>query len=112
MNIVGIIFLVACGAMLFSLPRRLAPFPLLLSAMYMGINEQLEIGPAHFTVNRLLVMIGTVRVLSKGERIFGGLNTLDRLMIAWAAWAVVSSLFHVAGALIFRLSHDFRGYRF
>jgi len=53
----------------------------------------------------MLVSAGVIRIIVKGERIAGGMNSLDRLMILWAVWALFSSVFHKnpSGALIFRL---------
>jgi hypothetical protein len=75
----------------------------LLSAAYIGIGEQLEIGAAHFTANRVLITVGFLRIILKGERMAVGWNSLDWAMLLWAIWAVFSSVFHAAGTLIFRL---------
>jgi len=103
MNGVGYLFLLVAGVLLLKLPRRWAPLPLLVSAAYIGIGEQLEIGPAHFTINRLLVIIGFLRVWTKREHLAGGWQPLDRLMLIWALWAIVSSFLHSTFPLVFRL---------
>jgi len=62
----------------------------------------LELGPATFTAVRLLVTIGFVRVLSRREKIAGGINTLDKMVFAWAIWLIVSSIFHTGNVLVLR----------
>ena len=76
------------------LPRRWAPLPLLVGACYMTLGQGIEIGPFNFTVIRMLVAAGLLRVVMRGERLAGGMNGLDWLMIAWSAWALISLIFH------------------
>lgn len=85
-----------------ALPRRLAAVPLLLGASYVTRVAEIEIGPAHLTVMRILVLIGLCRVLVKGERLANGLNRVDRLVMLWAGWLIVSSVFHTSDAWMFR----------
>lgn len=93
----------AAGLLL--LPARWAPLPLLVGACYMTLGEGIEIGSLSFPVIRILIAAGLVRVLLRGERLAGPFNALDGLMLAWAAWAVFSSVFHtnVAATLENRL---------
>jgi len=85
--------------------RRWAPVPLIIGASYVPLEQELLIGPFHFTVIRLLVAVGVVRALLRRERVADGTNALDWLVIAWAIWACASSAMHEdpTAALIFRL---------
>lgn len=103
MNAIALSFLFFNAAALLLLPRRWAPMPLLVGACYMTLGQGFELGPLTFTVIRILVAVGVVRVIVRGERVAGGLNGLDWLMVAWGAWAVASSAFHEQGALVNRL---------
>src|ERR1700720_1892897 len=87
-------------AAILALPRHWALLPLLMAALYVPAGQELEIGPMHFTVIRLLVLAGFVRVISQGESLTGGLNFMDRLAILWAVWAVCSSIFPRPGVLL------------
>lgn len=109
MNPLAILFTVLAGFLLFRLPRQWAALPLVIGATYMSMDCSLDLGPLHFTSIRILVAIGILRVMTRGERIAGGLNTLDRVLIAWAVWTVCSSCFHqdFSAALIFRLGLAF-----
>jgi hypothetical protein len=60
----------------------------------MTMGQGIEIGPFSFTVIRMLVAVGVLRVVLRGERLAGGMNALDRLMVVWAVWALISSAFH------------------
>jgi hypothetical protein len=94
MNAAGFIFVLASSAFLFAVPRRWALLPLLVGTLYMTIGQVIEIGPFHFTVIRLLIAVGVVRVVAKGERIVGRLQAMDWLMILWGIWGVLASVFH------------------
>lgn len=102
MNSFGIAFTVALAVSLLTLPRHFAAIPLLLSVTYMTPGQVIEIGPANFTSLRILVFIGAVRVLLRGEWIAGGFSGLDRLLILWALWLLFTSVFHKSGAFVFR----------
>lgn len=94
MNLFALGFVLVNSILLIVLPRRLAPLPLLLGACYMTLGSGIEVGPLHFPVIRILVAIGVCRVIIRSERLERGMNTLDWLMVAWAVWALTSSLFH------------------
>jgi len=105
MNGFAIVFVIINIVLLLVLSRRLAPLPLLIGVCYMTYGQGIEIGPFNFTVIRILIAVGMVRIIVRGERINGDFNGLDWLMVAWASAALVSSLFRaeIGDAMIFRL---------
>lgn len=105
MSDLAAIFLLLNAAALCVLPRRWAPFPLVVGCCYMTLGQGIEIGPFTFTVVRILILFGVLRVWVRGERISGGLSGLDRLMIAWGVWYCLAALFHTPplGTLITHL---------
>jgi len=78
---------------------------LLVATTYISPGTSVEVGPLHFTAIRIIAVVGVLRVMVKGERLAGGFNALDRLMVLWAVCAVASSCFHkdFTAALILRL---------
>jgi hypothetical protein len=54
---------------------------------------------------RILIAGGLVRIAIRKERLAGGLNGLDGLMMVWSGWMLVSSFLHAdpAAALVYRL---------
>lgn len=70
----------------------------------MTLGQGIELGPLHFPFLRMLLAVGFVRVILRGERM-GRMNSLDRLMVVWAVWTLLSSVFHnkPADALVYRL---------
>lgn len=107
MNINGfaLVFLVINGFALLFLPRRWAPLPLLIGTCYMTLGQGINVGPFTFTILRMLVAVGLIRIIVRGERLVGEINGLDWLVIIWSLWALASSYFHEKSseALIFRL---------
>jgi hypothetical protein len=102
LNALGILFTLISSVLLLTLPRRLAVVPLLMAAAYMTRGQVLELGPAHFTVMRILVAVGFVRVILKGEYIANGVNAIDVMLVLCAIWLIGSGLYHASDALVFR----------
>jgi hypothetical protein len=103
MNGLGFVFALFTIGLMLRLPRRLAPLALLIAAAFISLAQVIEIGPFHFSVVRLLIAVGLVRVAVRGEHIVGGLNTLDRMMILWGIWGVGCLVFHSSSVLVTRL---------
>lgn len=101
MNLIGLVFTLVASAFLFSLPRHLAALPFLIGAAYMTLGQELDLG-VHLSVMRILVAVGMIRVLSKGECIANGMNRVDIFLILWAIWLIASSAWHTTDAWIFR----------
>jgi hypothetical protein len=105
MNGLAVTFLAINAICLLLFPRRWAPVPFLMGACYMTVGNTVEIGPFSFSAIRLLVIVGVIRVVLRGERLVGKINAMDVLVLTWAAWNLTSSVFHqpFRDALILRL---------
>ncbi|MCW5554722.1 MAG: hypothetical protein KIS67_21495 [Verrucomicrobiae bacterium] len=97
MNAVATVFLVVCSIGVLIVPRRWALAPLLAGACYMTLGQGFNLGPFNFTVIRVLILVGAVRILFRQERIIGRMNRLDWGIVAFGLWAIISSAFHQAG---------------
>lgn len=102
MNAIGLAFTAACCVLLLALPRRWALLPLLAASLLMTRGQMIDIGPAHFTVLRLVIGCGMLRLLVRGERPAHGVNDLDRLMLLWAACLLATSAFHSDDQWVYR----------
>ncbi len=94
MNTTVIVFLMLNGIVLLTIPRRWAALAFLVGACYMNLGYGIGLGALHFPPVRVLIALGLVRVVIRGERLAGRMNSLDWLMVVWTAWALLSSLFH------------------
>jgi hypothetical protein len=110
-NLPAVLFVFFVGFFLLKLPRSSAPLPLIIGASYMTLGPSLDVGPFHFTVIRILIAIGFLRVLVRGERIMGKLTSVDRLMLLWSVATVLTSFFHthIAETLVFHLGLAYNG---
>ena len=86
----GLAFIVAMAALLLALPRRLALLPIILTTCYMTFGQQIVAGGLHFTLLRVLLLVGCVRILVRRE--FHRLEwlRLDTLMVGWVLAGIVT----------------------
>lgn len=94
MNLFATAFFLIVAALLWTVPRKWAPVPLLVGSCYMTLGQGIEIGPISLPIFRMLMAVGFLRVLVKGERIEGDLNKIDVAVIALAIWMFFASFFH------------------
>src|SRR4051812_4459679 len=100
MNLSVFAFVMLGGCALVALPRRWAPLPLLAGACYMTLAQEINLGPITFTVLRILIAVGFLRVVLRREAMVGGMNTLDALVIAWGGWSIIASVLHQEPSVI------------
>jgi hypothetical protein len=93
-NAAGLAFTLVACLLIFVLPRRHALVPLLATAALMTRGQVLEIAGAEFTVLRLVVGVGVLRLLLRREGPAHGVDTVDRLMFAWAGCLMATTVFH------------------
>lgn len=101
----GVVFLIVSSMLLLIVPRGWAPLPLLMGVCYITSAQMYMIGPFHFSPVRILIGVGVIRVIVRGERLDNGINGLDIIIVAYCTWATLSGFFHanVYSSLIFRL---------
>jgi hypothetical protein len=101
----GLIFTLAMVALLLALPRRLALLPIVLTACYMTFGQQIVIVGLHFRLLRLLVLVGCIRIIFRGE--FRGFRwqRLDTVITLWSISSIVTYtlLWQTTDALVNRL---------
>jgi hypothetical protein len=94
MNPISLIVFAICGVALLIVPRKWAPAALLAGSIYMTLGQGIEIASIRLPVYRMMLLVGLLRVIIKGETLPGGLNLIDKLVIGWSFWAIFASLFH------------------
>jgi hypothetical protein len=83
-NPLALLFLVAMSLVMLQGRRRAAVKALLAVAAFLPLGQQIVLLGLHFQFYRILIVIGFVRVLTRGETSGFRLNQLDKLFIAWA----------------------------
>jgi hypothetical protein len=82
-NSIGLIFTVLMGILIIFLPRRHAIVPIIMVTCYMTFGQVLYVEGLHFTILRILLLIGWVRLIIRGEISAIKLNVIDRTLIFW-----------------------------
>lgn len=98
MNPLGILFFLVSAIALMSAPRRWAIIPLLIGVIFITHGQAIVLGGIKLPVFRMLLAVGLFRIIVKGEGIAGGINRIDKLMLALCGWLLFASFFHEPGA--------------
>jgi hypothetical protein len=102
----AIAFALIMGALLVALPRRYALMPLFISGCYMTLGQVLLVGPFHFSIFRIILLFGWLRILLRNEIGSIRLNSIDKVLLAWVAAGFILNLVQKdfsTEALVFRL---------
>jgi hypothetical protein len=83
LNSLGLAFIVAMCVLILILPRRYAIAPLIMITCYMTLGEDVLVGGLHFTMFRILALVGWIRILMRGEIRNFKMNSIDKLFICW-----------------------------
>jgi hypothetical protein len=105
----GLSFTLLLGVIMFILPRRYAPIPMLIIGAYMTYGQILNIAGFHFMMMRVMILIGWLRLLIRGE--FKGL-ALNKLDVVFLCWLAAHFLIYVlreqtVDALVYKLGFAF-----
>jgi len=97
------------GILILVLPRKYAFVPLLVAALIMPLQQRLIIATLDFTLVRILILFGFVRILVKSEHKWLTLNSIDKAMILWVLARIISYtlLWQTYPAFINRLGGSF-----
>ena len=89
-NALGLSFGLLMGLLMVVLPRRQALLPVLALICYMTMGQRLMIFGLNFTMIRVLLLFGFVRVVLRGEVQSGSFNGIDRAMVWWVLSSIVT----------------------
>jgi hypothetical protein len=105
MNIPSFLLILLASLATLALDRRWAILPVLAIAFYVPIESGFEIGNFNLYGLRLVVGVGLLRTIIRGESIGRSASGMDKAVVIWAAVAVLASLFHqdVGATLINRV---------
>jgi len=87
-GIFGIVVLLGFAMLL--VPKKYALAPLFIVAAYITLGQFVVIGPAHFTMLRLMVVFGFLRVAIFQDHAIIVLSPLDKAMIAWSISTILT----------------------
>ena len=96
----------AAAGLIIVLPRKQLLAPLLAATLLIPLDQIIVLGPLHWQVMRVMLLVAWVRVLATrpagGRILSGGLNAIDKALILWTlSSAVVQVLrWHSAAILV------------
>lgn len=101
----AVVVLVTALILILVLPRKYAFIPFLIAGLLVPLHVVVLVGSLHFNSTRILVIVGWLRVLIRGDRFPGRLRTIDTVVLASALCgaAMYSVLWHDLGAVINRM---------
>jgi hypothetical protein len=89
-NGIGISFALLMIVLMLTLPRRYAMLPVVAMVCFMTMGQRLLIFDLNFTLIRLLLLFGLLRVFARGEVQRSPMNGVDRMMLWWVLSSVVA----------------------
>lgn len=96
---IGLTMLIACGALLILLPRRIALWGFILLICFVSTRQAVAVSDFNFYFPRIMVLVfGVTRGVARGELLAIRLNRLDWLVILFGAW------YFAAGAINWEFS--------
>src|SRR5690348_5433029 len=83
-NPIGLAFTLAMGLLCVVLPRRYACVPIILLCCFMTMGQAIVVGSWHFTMIRVAMLFGWMRVLVRREWRRLAWNQVDSMIVLWS----------------------------
>ncbi len=88
---IGVVFMLLMGVLILALPRRHALLPVVAMVCFMTMGQRLMVLNLNFTLIRILLVFGFLRVLLRDEVRSGPLNKVDQMLIWWVLASIISN---------------------
>jgi len=108
-NAAGLSFTLAMVLLLLVLPRKYVLVPIIVLVCFMTMGEHLIIAGLNFTMIRVLLIFGWLRLILRGEYRRLRWTTVDKLIIAWVCLRTVNYVlvWGSSAALVNRLGYAY-----
>jgi hypothetical protein len=83
-------FMLLSGILMITLPRKYVLVPFLLSILYMTLGQRIVLMGFNFTIFRVLLVFGFIRIIFRRDIILIKLNSLDKIIILWGIVALIT----------------------
>jgi hypothetical protein len=102
-------FIGLSALLLILLPRKYAIIPIIATVCYTPSTLSVDIASINFTVLRIMIAVGYMRIIIKKEFLSIRKNKLDYVVIISSLWTIFTSFFHenVVQSVIFRCGFVF-----
>lgn len=82
-NLIGFFFTSMMGLLMLVLSRRFAPLPLIMTTCFITLGQAISIAGLNFTMFRIIIFFGIVRVLIRKEFLSIRFQSIDKILIAY-----------------------------
>src|SRR6185437_5291682 len=82
-NPLGLIFTLVMCILLIVLPRKYALLPIIVLVCYMTMGMRIIVGGLNFTMLRIVLPFGWLRLIFRGELKRFNFNVIDKVFLAW-----------------------------
>lgn len=89
-NLTVLTVVLLMGIAMVALPRKFILFPLFIVAAYVTLGQFVTIFKANFTMVRIMVLFGLLRMFIRGDYLSIRFTPLDKAMIIWAVSSIVT----------------------
>lgn len=86
---IGFVFTLIMAILFIVLPRKYALVPLLMTALYLTQGQVMIIATLHFTMLRIMILVGFVRIAMRKEYGHVKLNKIDMFLILYVISSVI-----------------------
>lgn len=90
MNSIALAFMLCMGALTLMLPKRFALVPILMVTCYMTLGQRLIFMGLDFTIFRILILFGWLRLIVHKEYSVLTFNNIDKALLWWGVIALVA----------------------
>jgi hypothetical protein len=89
-NFLGLVVVIFLGILTILIPRRFAVLPFILVTCYVPIaGTKIDIASFNFSILRIIIFFGWIRLISKKEIFSIKLNVIDKAILLWVGAAVL-----------------------
>lgn len=91
-NLIGFIFTFMMGLLMLFLPRRFAALPIIMTACFITLGQVINIASLNFTMFRIIIFFGCIRVIIRKEAFSIKLHIIDKILIAYVITSATAYL--------------------
>jgi hypothetical protein len=89
---IALYFTLLMSALTILLPRRYAVIPLIATACYMTLGERIVFLNLNFTIFRIIILFGWIRIIIRRDITTFSLNGIDKAIIWWVVISIITSI--------------------
>lgn len=105
-NPLAMSFMLLMGILIITLPRKFVLIPFLICTLYMTLGQRVIVMGLNFTILRILLAVGWIRVIIHRDITPSNLNVLDKVIIWWGIIALITGfLLDIGTAELENLQH-------